>query len=311
MFDEFIGKGIIAIGWDELGDLTQYPSKEAILERLKTLRSNERAGRIMSHASQAWRFKNEVSNGDWAVVYNPETRFYHLGLIGSDVKFDEGRETYRNYRIVEWRSTISRDALSVSTRNKLISILTIFKPADSVVEELLSILSGTPQAKLPDEEGDLDYIGEDVEDKSLEFIKDLIISLDWSQMQDVFAGLLRAMGYKTRISEPGPDRGRDIVASPDGLGLEDPRIVVEVKHRGSAMGAPEIRSFLGGLKNAKGVYLSTGGFTKEAKYVAEQADRPITLVDIDDLARLIVQYYDECDSQMRSLIPLRKIYWPL
>jgi hypothetical protein len=48
------------------------------------------------------------------------------------------------------------------------------------------------------------------------------------------------MGYKTRVSPPGADRGVDIFASPDGLGLEEPRIFVEVKHRlKSAMGARE------------------------------------------------------------------------
>ena len=50
-------------------------------------------------------------------------------------------------------------------------------------------------------------------------------------MQRLVVGILRSMGYKTRISPAGPDRGRDIEASPDGLGLVDPRIVVQVKQR--------------------------------------------------------------------------------
>ncbi len=40
------------------------------------------------------------------------------------------------------------------------------------------------------------------------------------------------MGYKTTVSEVGPDRGKDIAASPDGLMLTEPRIIVEVKARG-------------------------------------------------------------------------------
>lgn len=39
------------------------------------------------------------------------------------------------------------------------------------------------------------------------------------------AGILRAMGYKTRISPPGSDRGKDVEASPDGLGLTDMIII--------------------------------------------------------------------------------------
>jgi predicted Mrr-cat superfamily restriction endonuclease len=44
-------------------------------------------------------------------------------------------------------------------------------------------------------------------------------------MQELVAGILRAMGYKTLVSPAGADRGKDIIASPDGFGFEPPRIV--------------------------------------------------------------------------------------
>ncbi len=124
-----------------------------------------------------------------------------------------------------------------------------------------------------------DAIGEAAEDdvfesmasRAHEFIKDKVNELTWEEMQELVAGLLRSLGYKTRVSEVGPDRGKDIVASPDGFGFEAPRIVVEVKHRKGAMGAPEVRSFLGGRNpQDKGLYVSTGGFTREARYEAEK-----------------------------------------
>lgn len=46
-------------------------------------------------------------------------------------------------------------------------------------------------------------------------------------MRDLVAGILRAMGYKARVSPLGPDGGHDIFASPDGLGVEEPRIFKE------------------------------------------------------------------------------------
>lgn len=78
--------------------------------------------------------------------------------------------------------------------------------------------------------------------------------------------MLKAMGYCARVMPKGPDGGRDVVASPDALGLESPRIVAEAKHRKGAMGAPAVRSFIGGLRAGdRGLYVSTGGFTKEAR----------------------------------------------
>lgn len=69
------------------------------------------------------------------------------------------------------------------------------------------------------------------------------------------------------VSPQGTDRGVDVLASPDGFGLQEPHIKVEVKYRpNSCMGSPEVSSFLGSLRAGdKGLYLSTGGFTKEAK----------------------------------------------
>ena len=77
------------------------------------------------------------------------------------------------------------------------------------------------------------------------------------------------------------------------------------------MGSPEIRSFTGGLRpKDKVLYVSTGGYTKEAKYEAERSNNPVTLVDADMLISLIIQYYDNFDPDARSLIPLTKICWP-
>jgi len=151
-----------------------------------------------------------------------------------------------------------------------------------------------------------------IEEESLELIKDRVATLDWDELQELVAGLLRAMGYKTRVSPLGPDRGKDIGASPDGFGLESPRIVVEVKHRAQAMGAQEIRSFLGGRHVAdKGLYVSTGGFTKDAYYEAERANIPLTLMSLEELVQALLDHYDHLDIETQQLIPLKKIYWPV
>ena len=101
------------------------------------------------------------------------------------------------------------------------------KPA----EEMVAKLSGevTIEITKPEEEESEEDIARNMRAQSREFIKDKITQLDWEEMQELVAGLLRAMGYKTRISPAGPDRGKDIIASPDGFGFEQPRIVVEVK----------------------------------------------------------------------------------
>jgi restriction system protein len=161
---------------------------------------------------------------------------------------------------------VSRDELSAEAKNSLGAISTISCLSSSVADELLSPQKDASQKdEGPSVEGGIEAEAEvrkDTEQRALEFLQDKLSKLAWDQMQELVAGLLRAMGYKTRISPAGPDRGRDIIASPDGFGFQPPRIIVEVKHRKGSMGAPEVRSFVGGLRqNDNGLYVSTGGFS--------------------------------------------------
>ena len=77
--------------------------------------------------------------------------------------------------------------------------------------------------------------------------------------QDLVAAVLRAMGFQAVSTDPGPDRGIDIVAHPDAFGFETPRIKAQVKHRKSTTGGPDMRSFIGTLRSGEsGLYVSTG-----------------------------------------------------
>jgi restriction system protein len=211
--------------------------------------------------------------------------------------------------------------------------LTVFKINENIVADIDQILSGDSPAQLEEvtdnieevtdnieevtdnikEKETFDQIKDDTAANAHEMIKDRILALSAGKMEELVAALLRVMGYKTKVSLKGRDRGVDIFASPDGLGLETPRIKVEVKHqRNKSMGAPLIRSFLGGLRSGdRGLYISTGGFTTESKYEAERANVPTTLVNLDDLARLVVSHYESFDEEGKRLIPLVRIYWPV
>ncbi|HEX8320573.1 MAG TPA: restriction endonuclease [Longimicrobium sp.] len=167
------------------------------------------------------------------------------------------------------------------------------------------------EEEVKEAEEEWQVIRRDVLDRAHEFIKDRLRALSPEQMELLVAALLRAMGYKARVTGRGPDRGRDVIASPDGLGFQQPRIIGEVKHRRDTIGAPQIRSFLGGLRAGdQGLYVSTGGYTREARYEADRASNPITLVDLDELASLVVEHYERFDSEGRSLVPLTRVYWP-
>ncbi len=311
LFQDFKDKNVIAIGWKEVGNLTSVKDQAEIKKLIRESYSNEKQGWIWTSAGQVSRFRLDFKTGDRVITYDSQVRKYLAGEITGEYKYDRKLITnYPNIRKVKWIDEIDRDRLSVSTKNTLGAILTIFEVGEDAKDEILNLLHGKEMPEISSEESE-DLLKEDMKQRANEFIKDKVSHLDWSDMQRLVAGILRAMGYKTRISPQGPDRGRDIEASPDGLGLVDPRIIVEVKHRSGQMGRSKITSFTGGLRPGhKGIYVSTGGFSKDAKYEAERANIPTTLIDLDALVNLIIQYYDSFDSETKTLIPLSKIYWP-
>ena len=78
------------------------------------------------------------------------------------------------------------------------------------------------------------------------------------------------------------------------------------------MGSPSIRIFIGARRYGDSVlFVSTGGFTREARYESERAAIPLTLIDLDDIADLIVRHYESFDLEARALITLVRIYWPV
>ena len=64
------------------------------------------------------------------------------------------------------------------------------------------------------------------------------------------------------------------------------------------MGSQHLRSFIADIRSRhKGLYVSTGGFTKEARYEADRVNNQVSLIDSDELVNLIIHYYDNFDAE--------------
>lgn len=323
--DRFLGESIVAIGWGEIGEIDASDSKDEIRRRIDEAFPNEKPGAQAAWAGSVRRFVKEVKVGDPVVTYDNKTKLYHLGEIRSTVKRGsvtiDGEERWEFQRGVEWKSQVLRDSLLQDTQYRLGGVLAVFRVPAAASADLRKHVSNVPassaepQGREPQPAAESDdratFLQEYIHESD-GFIGEAIKNLDWKQIQELVAGILRAMGYKTTVSSPGRDRGVDISASPDGLGLSEPRIFVEVKHREGSIGAPDIRSFIGGRRDGdRCLYVSTGGFTQEARYEAARSQIPITLVDLPQLRELLVEYYETLDSETRALVPLKRFYLPV
>lgn len=318
LYDDFRERGVAAIGWYQLAPQAKPGmTRKELIALYQAAEPQTKLGTIISGASQVWRFINEIAIGDFVVTYSPSNRTYMIGKVSglSEYRPEWSGDGMALVRPVQWQPLeVARDGLGTAAKNSLGSTLTIFEVPDSAATELLAASSGKPVPSAPESDFATEEVGDpfaDIETLALERIKDLVSALDPRDMEQLVAGILRAMGYKTQVSPVGADRGKDIIASPDGFGFQDPRIVVEVKHRSGQMGSQAIRSFLGGRhKDDRGLYVSTGGFSKDALYEADRAAVPLTLWTLDNLIRALVEHYDHTDAETKRLVPLKRMYWP-
>ncbi|HTL89483.1 MAG TPA: restriction endonuclease [Leptolyngbya sp.] len=320
--EDFIQKEVIAIGWTDLGKIDKTLTKANLIPLYQQAYPTQSDGSIQNGVSQVIRFMQEVKVGDAVMTHDRDKQMYYIGVITSEYRWQpEIIPDLPRSREVEWKHQVPRGLLSSDTKNTLGAIQTLFlvrgkaaaeiESQQQAIEQASSVLTSLSISNQTQEQNDLERdVRAELLEKSEQAIEDRIVRLQWDQVQELCAGILRAMGYRTTVSPRGSDRGVDVFASPDGLGLEEPRIFVEVKHRpNSSMGSQDIRSFIGGRSASdRCLYVSTGGYTKEARYEADRSSIPITLLGIVELRKLFVDNYEKLDEEVKSLIPLKRIH---
>ena len=143
-------------------------------------------------------------------------------------------------------------------------------------------------------------------------IQNYLHDLDPYDFQNLVAALLRGMGYHVDwIAPPGPDRGIDIIAHQDPLGVSGPRIKVQVKRQASRVDVKDARGFVAVLGEGDiGVFVSTGGFTRDAENeVRRLENRRVMLVNIERLVELWIEHYKDIPEEFRRLLPLIPVYF--
>jgi restriction system protein len=306
-------KEAVAIGWSEMRDLSDLKNREQFKQRYQEVFPDDSQRRVGLNTGQVYRFVRVIHEGDYILTYDKASRELLIGLVEGvyEHRPDVFLEHYPNLRRVKWLKRVSRDNFSASARGSLGRPPTVFQ-LDTHLEEIHRIVTVTGDVPTAPEEDEAIPFDKEVKAKADELIADLISHLDGYDFQDLVAGVLQAMDFQATSSPPGPDRGVDIVAHPDPFGFEHPRIKVQVKHRKGSVGGPEIRSFLAVLRSGdNGLYVSTGGFTRDAMLEAKSFREPVTLLNRDGFISLLLEYYEALSPEYKARVPLRKMWIPV
>jgi restriction system protein len=312
---EQVNKGFVAIGW-KLLDLRDLKSRDEIVHALDAL-GTVKAGAIPVYASQLFRFGYGMKKGDLIILPVAGSSVIKVGKVVDDfvsrnLDFDED---YVHLRKVQWIKDVQRSDYSQSAKHSIGSFSSISLGSDLVYDETMSLLEGKEVKKERDEELEKeedpllnleDILAERLDD----FISSRIDDNVGHQYAVIVAALLRAMDYVTEVAAAGPDGKRDIMAYPDELHLKDPMIRVEVKSSQYPISVDDVRALNGALRgNERGLFVARAGYTKTARDFAKDIPQ-LTLMDGEEVVRLLLKYYDKLDTETQSLIPLKQVWIP-
>lgn len=153
---------------------------------------------------------------------------------------------------------------------------------------------------------------DEIEQKAMEGLMACIRKRNAYEFQDLVGALLRGMGYYTPFIAPkGKDGGIDIIAYKDPLGTESPRMKVQIKHMQIPVSVKEIRELMGLLQKDGdiGIFVSSGGFTSDAKATARTAPVHLELVDLPRFISLWQEFYPKMVDEDKNLLPLLPVYF--
>lgn len=140
---EFYDKGIMAIGWDEIGDLNQYSSKEEMKQAMKKHIDKTKSFKNAAHAT--WQFVHEIQIGDIVFVKKGLHTVIGRGVVTSDYHYDASVSEYGNIREVEW----THNGEWQHPGNAVLKTLTDITPYSEYVQKLNSLFE---DAEIEDEE---------------------------------------------------------------------------------------------------------------------------------------------------------------
>jgi restriction system protein len=303
-------KQAVAIGWTTAGDLTKVNTRDQLRNIME---ENQPGSATPNSVSQVFRFSKEIRQGDYILTPEKLTKEIHVSRCAGVYRYDPNvfSPDYPHVLPIDYLQAIPRSHFPQSVRNTLGSTLTVFRAdvALPFVETALGVETMTGAVGEPEVEPAL--WADEIENQARGQILESLDDIEHHDFQVFIAGLLEAMAYKTQVGKKGADGGVDVLAYPDAFGLASPRIKIQTKNQ-KALATLQDVGYLNGVlgPGERGLFVCTGGFTKDAQGAPFVKNGAVSLLDGRGLLDLLLQHYEAMPAGAKALLPLRRIYVP-
>jgi len=304
---------LVTIGWGQLPDLSLLKAREELIHLLEQHYPEASSAKLSNWGGQLWSFCHRIEPKDLVVLPLKTQAAIAIGEVAGPYQYHADRgDGIRHVRSVKWlRTDVPRPTFDQDLLHSFGAFLTVCEiKRNNAEERIRSIVRGAG--------GDGGNGG--VIDKPTLDIEQAALDQILGHIQRKFAGhelarlvdaVLRAEGYLTRVSPPGPDGGVDILAGPGSMGFGSPRLCVQVKSSPSPVGVEVLRGLQGVLANfhaEQGLLVCWGGYKSSVHQEARQSFFTIRLWDSGDLVEAILKNHEKFPDDLQAEFPLKRIW---
>lgn len=268
MWDEFYDEGIMAIGWDYLGDLTQYPTKESIKAKMREKNGKPNYS-YMNDGLATWQFCHDIKVGDIVYAKKGVDTIIGRGVVTSSYEYDPNRKEYRHIHKVNWTHDKKGQVISVNDKCalKTLTDITPYPETTKYYEDQFNIDSDQCETVAQP-----DYTKED-------FLSEVYMS------EEDYNSLVSLLEYKKNIILQGaPGVGKTFAAKRLAYSIikkKDPSLVKMVQFHQSYSYEDFVRGY---RPTDKGFEIKNGPFYEFCKKAEEDSENKYFFI-IDEINR--------------------------
>jgi restriction system protein len=323
--DVALEHGLAIIGFRDVPSLESAKDYDTVFALTAKHMQGAKPRAIGNRAGQLWAFAVAMREGDLVVMPRKLTSQLALGHVTGPYRYQKVGNEHRHTRPVNWaRPDVPRTAFEQDLLHSFGAFMTVCNISRNDAERRVATVIagnedpgprvGLENAKKP---GVLPPVVEPEEVPDLgQLAHDQIVA----HIQARFAGhalatlvdaVLQADGWVTKVSPPGADGGVDILGGRGSLGLDEPRLCVQVKSQNSSADVTVYRTLQGTMQTYKaeqGLLVCWGGFNKIVLAEARQGHFSVRLWDSRDLVEAIYRTYEQLPAEMQANLPLKRVW---
>lgn len=316
------------IGWEELPDLSTCTDREDLLTLLRVAYPTERRKTLASWQNQIWPIRDTMQVGDLVALPLKSRPSIAFGTVAGEYSYrDDLPGGAQHTRPVDWLAQVPRSEFDPDMLFSFGAFMTVCRIARNDAEPRIRALldqekwpaAAAPRPMVPimsnlraAAEPPMPLTVASLEERSAGLIRDRIAQrFKGHSLAELVAAILELKGLCVRVSPPGIDGGVDILAGGGPLGLDSPRLVVQVKSGDAKVDVRVLREFSGVIERFgadQGLLVGWGGFNAAARAEAASDYFRMRLWSAEDVVRAVEDEYDRLPPAIRTEIPLKRIW---